>query len=638
MLSEKQNGFTSDDSRWRSNGHHHVTERPPPWSAYHQPGDTPPVSPKWKSTSASLGDLPKPATADHHHSLFRSVLHLLGIKATSSRPGLAQPASTAPASSSSSQPLFTSSMLRFVSLCMLWYASSALSSNTGKQIMNQFKYPVTLTFVQFGFVSGYCLLFANPWLGFTKLRKPTKAILRNTLPMAVFQVGGHIFSSMAISRVPVSTVHTIKALSPLFTVAAYALLFGVRYSARTYVSLLPLTLGVMLACSFDLTLNNALGLICAFGSAIVFVSSNIFFKKIMPSPGSSSSSTSSSHKLDKLNLLFYSSGLAFLLMIPIWAWSDLARLLDHDHHPPARHSGPAPTHGVAYYFFLNGTVHWAQNIIAFAILSSTSPVTYSIASLVKRIVVILMAIAWFRQAVHPIQGFGIAMTFAGLWMYNNAKSDVDKGENKMRRVEARMALALPTSRGEARELEVTPHGSPVPRQEEWANAGMPEYSVSSAVVGVVPPPVTTTRPQHERKSSLVPVSLMAAPPPKTTTIPNAGVAGRHAAPGPLKLDTSHRVPVRYHHPGKAGQTTSPMDSYPSPPASQDSPPQSAIPVFTVTPTPGAAANMGNNMFSHRRPTVYESSSISGLDAFPGNGAELMGGAEPVGHVPIATVS
>jgi solute carrier family 35 protein E1 len=28
--------------------------------------------------------------------------------------------------------------------------------------------------------------------------------------MAAFQVGGHIFSSLAISRVPVSTVHTIK--------------------------------------------------------------------------------------------------------------------------------------------------------------------------------------------------------------------------------------------------------------------------------------------------------------------------------------------------------------------------------------------------------------------------------------------
>jgi hypothetical protein len=43
--------------------------------------------------------------------------------------------------------------MRFIFLCALWYASSALSSNTGKAILNEFRYPVTLTFVQFGFVA-----------------------------------------------------------------------------------------------------------------------------------------------------------------------------------------------------------------------------------------------------------------------------------------------------------------------------------------------------------------------------------------------------------------------------------------------------------------------------------------------------
>lgn len=99
---------------------------------------------------------------------------------------------------------------RFVLLCGLWYASSALSSNTGKAIMNQFRYPVTLTFVQFGFTAAYCLLFMSPIIRFSRLRRPTKAILKDTLPMGCFQVGGHIFSSMAISRIPVSTTHTIK--------------------------------------------------------------------------------------------------------------------------------------------------------------------------------------------------------------------------------------------------------------------------------------------------------------------------------------------------------------------------------------------------------------------------------------------
>lgn len=105
------------------------------------------------------------------------------------------------------------SNLVFVLLCGLWYSTSALSSNTGKAILTQFRYPVTLTFIQFGFVAFYCLLFMSPVIRFTRFRAPTKAILESTIPMGMFQVGGHMFSSIAISRIPVSTVHTIKVCS-----------------------------------------------------------------------------------------------------------------------------------------------------------------------------------------------------------------------------------------------------------------------------------------------------------------------------------------------------------------------------------------------------------------------------------------
>ena len=102
------------------------------------------------------------------------------------------------------------STIRFIFLCSLWYMSSAMSSNTGKVIFMQFRFPITLTIVQFGFVAAYCAILCNPVYGMTVFRSPTKAILRSTVPMAAFQVGGHMFSSVAISRIPVSTVHTIK--------------------------------------------------------------------------------------------------------------------------------------------------------------------------------------------------------------------------------------------------------------------------------------------------------------------------------------------------------------------------------------------------------------------------------------------
>jgi solute carrier family 35, member E1 len=277
----------------------------------------------------------------------------------------------------------------------------------------------------------------------------------------------------------------IQALSPLFTVAAYALLFGVRYSAKTYISLLPLTLGVMLACSFDVSASNAVGLLCAFGSAIVFVSSNIFFKKIMPT-----GSAASHHKLDKLNLLFYSSSMAFLLMIPIWVSTDLPLLLAPQAAGPGNATHPARehvvTHSVTYNTLLNGIVHFAQNIIAFIILSSVSPVTYSIASLFKRVAVICIALVWFSQHVHPLQGVGIGLTFFGLWMYNNAKGDIARGETRRRGVEAAREGALPLTRSEERELDMAVNIPLVPAYERpttelglgMSSARPPDASVS----------------------------------------------------------------------------------------------------------------------------------------------------------------
>lgn len=67
-------------------------------------------------------------------------------------------------------------------------------------------------------------------------------------------------------------------------------------------------------------------------------------------------------------------------------------------------------------------------MFAFTILSIVSPVTYSIASLVKRIFVILASIIWFGDGVSRVQAFGITLTFVGLWMYDLAKENVSRSE------------------------------------------------------------------------------------------------------------------------------------------------------------------------------------------------------------------
>ena len=244
------------------------------------------------------------------------------------------------------------------------------------------------------------------------------------MPLALFQIGGHILSSTATEKIPVSLVHTIKGLSPLFTVLAYRFIFHIHYPTATYLSLVPLTLGVILACSVEFS-GNLFGILCAFGGALIFVTQNIFSKKLFNEAARAEADepgmAPAQRKLDKLNLLCYCSGLAAVLTFPIWLWTDALPL----YSAPLSltpHSNPsiptATSMSLPFEFFFNGIFHFAQNLLAFILLSLVSPVTYSVASLIKRVFVIVIAIVWFGNSTTSLQAVGIAFTFLGLYLYD----------------------------------------------------------------------------------------------------------------------------------------------------------------------------------------------------------------------------
>ena len=317
--------------------------------------------------------------------------------------------------------------------------TSALTNTSSKSILIALPKPITLSIVQFAFVSTWCLLLSYLASKFPSLkraipalkngiRSPSLQVVTTALPLAGFQLAGHILSSMATSQIPVSLVHTIKGLSPLFTVLAYRCVFRIRYARATYLSLVPLTLGVMLACSAEFS-TNFFGIICAFVAALVFVTQNIFSKKIFndASKVESEGYSAASHKLDKLNLLCYCSGLAFLLNAPIWFLSEGYPLLSElfrDGTINLSTKRGALDHGpLMMEFFFNGLFHFAQNILAFVLLSRISPVSYSVASLIKRVFVIVVAIVWFGSSTTGVQAFGIGLTFLGLYLYDRNKQD-----------------------------------------------------------------------------------------------------------------------------------------------------------------------------------------------------------------------
>ncbi|KAJ9666123.1 hypothetical protein H2201_003801 [Coniosporium apollinis] len=347
---------------------------------------------------------------------------------------------------------------KLILLCGIWYATSILSNTSSKAILTALPRPVTLTLVQFAFVSSWCIFLA--WLSrlYPRLktaipalkygiRPPSRDLILTTLPLTAFQIGGHILSSDAMSRIPVSLVHTIKGLSPLLTVLAYRFFFGIRYSGATYLSLIPLTLGVIMACSANFS-GNFIGLLCAFGSALLFVTQNIVSKKLFNEAAQAEADGRhgiKNRKPDKLNLLCYSSGLAFLLTAPLWLWSEGFTLIaDFLHDASVDLSGRPGSldHGrLVLEFIFNGTFHFGQNLVAFVLLSMVSPVTYSVASLIKRVFVISFAIVWFGNKMTTFQGVGIGLTFLGLYLYDRV-SDAAKADRRARMLQTQSRDAL----------------------------------------------------------------------------------------------------------------------------------------------------------------------------------------------------
>ncbi|CAK7230688.1 hypothetical protein SCUCBS95973_007656 [Sporothrix curviconia] len=334
-------------------------------------------------------------------------------------------------------------------LCVLWYGSSAMTNTSSKSILNAFEKPATLTIVQFAFVSFFC--FALSWLArvfpslkrsmpFLKhgIRYPSVDIVRTTLPLAGFQIAGHLLSSTATTKIPVSLVHTIKGLSPLFTVFAYRIFLDIRYPTTTYLSLIPLTLGVMLACSGSHSFSGGqlLGILYALVATGTFVTQNIVSKKLFneASRAEAEGQGAQARKLDKLNLLCYSSGMAFIITGPIWLWSEGIGLLGDFLYDGSLDLSEGPgsfDHGRLFVeFVFNGFFHFAQNMLAFVLLSRVSPVTYSVASLIKRVFVISVAIVWFRSPTNWVQAVGIGLTFTGLYFYD--RTNQNKADRRAR--------------------------------------------------------------------------------------------------------------------------------------------------------------------------------------------------------------
>ncbi len=128
-------------------------------------------------------------------------------------------------------------------------------------------------------------------------------------------------------------------------------------------------------------------------------------------------------KIDKLTILFYCSIIGFTFTLPVLVFTELPEFLFPSSSTSTLKSTLAPTLteqiSIPYeYIFLNGLTHFIQSQLAFHLLGTISSVSYSIASLLKRIVIIVVSIILFDKGCSMNQSIGVGLTCVGLYCWD----------------------------------------------------------------------------------------------------------------------------------------------------------------------------------------------------------------------------
>lgn len=289
------------------------------------------------------------------------------------------------------------SNVRFLAVVGLWYVCSSLTNNSDKILLNSFPFPATLTYLQFVLAIPFSLMFSGLF-GVTKIVRPNRSVLRIAFPFALFRLFGHVSAAVSVSLVTVSYAHTVKALGPLFSMVLSRVILGSTFSRQTYVSLIPLISGIMLATATEINFS-LMGTLAALFSVFVLSLQSIFSKKLFVE-----------QTLDEANLLFHSSLISAVFLTPYFFLFEISEFDWGD-----------VTFQTILFVICNGLFQYGQCICAFFVVSLTSPVTYSIASLFKRVFVIVLALLWFGNPVTPLNLLGIMTTFLGLYLYQQSR-------------------------------------------------------------------------------------------------------------------------------------------------------------------------------------------------------------------------
>ena len=251
--------------------------------------------------------------------------------------------------------------------------------------------------------------------------------------LAVVFVASVVGGNISLRFIPVSFNQAIGATTPFFTALLSLFIMRQKESTQTYMTLIPIVLGIMIASKAE-PLFHPVGFVACFSATFARALKSVLQGLLL---------TSDNEKLDSLNLLMYMSPVALFVLVAS------ANIMEPD------------AFGVFYqncldspqFFFtlmLNCVLAFSVNLTNFLVTKCTSPLTLQVLGNAKGAVAVVVSIILFRNPVSGIGMVGYGITIAGVVAYSEAKKrGKEAAAKRMGRGASSGGLELLGNEGEA---------------------------------------------------------------------------------------------------------------------------------------------------------------------------------------------
>ncbi|KAK4277878.1 hypothetical protein QN277_015805 [Acacia crassicarpa] len=287
-----------------------------------------------------------------------------------------------------------------------WY-----SSNIGVLLLNKyllsnygFKYPIFLTMCHMT----ACSLFSYVAIAWLKvvpmqtIRSRVQFLKISTLSF-IFCISV-VFGNISLRYLPVSFNQAIGATTPFFTaIFAYLMTFK-REAWLTYVALIPVVTGVIIASGGEPSFHLFGFIICVAATAARALKT-VLQGILLSSEG---------EKLNSMNLLLYMAPMAVVFLLP-------ATLVMEENVVGITLALARDDVKIIWYLLFNSALAYFVNLTNFLVTKHTSALTLQVLGNAKGAVAVVVSILIFRNPVSVTGMLGYSLTVIGVIFYGEAK-------------------------------------------------------------------------------------------------------------------------------------------------------------------------------------------------------------------------